>query len=100
MVQTGVVLGHVISERGFEVDRVKVEVIEKLSSPNNVKDIRSFLGHTVFYHRFIQDFSKIARPLTNLTMKNAVFEFDDKCLDAFCKLKETFVSAPILQPPD
>jgi hypothetical protein len=95
-----VVLGHIIFERGLEVDKVKVEVIKKLSPPSNVKDIRSFLGHAGFYRRFIQDFSKIAKSLTNLIVKDAVFEFDDKCLDAFCKLKEALVSAPILQPPN
>ena len=70
--ETGIVLGHEISRRGIEVDRAKIEVIAKLPPPKSIKDIRSFLGHAGFYRfyrRFIKDFSKIARPLTNLLAK-------------------------------
>jgi RNase H-like domain found in reverse transcriptase len=96
---TGVVLGHVISNKGLEVDKAKIEVIERLPTPTCVKDVRSFLGHARFYRRFIKDFSKIAKPLTNLTMKDTIFEFDDPCEKAFCRIKEALISAPILQPP-
>ena len=65
-----------------------------------VKDIRSFLGHTCFYRRFIKDFSKIAKPLCKLLAKGAVFKFDNACLDAFKTLKRALVSAPVLQPPN
>ena len=66
MVKEGIVLGHRISERGIEVDRAKIETIEKLLPPSSVKGIRSFLGHTGFYRRFIKDFSNIAKPLSNM----------------------------------
>jgi hypothetical protein len=56
MVREGIVLGHLISERGIEVDRAKIEVIEQLPPPVNVKGIKSFLGHAGFYRRFIKDF--------------------------------------------
>ena len=69
MVTKGVVLGHLISDRGIEVDKAKVEVIEKLSPPTSVKGIRSFLGHAGFYKRFIKDFSKIAKPLPICLLK-------------------------------
>ncbi|CAJ2677728.1 unnamed protein product [Trifolium pratense] len=69
MVTEGIVLGHKISSKGIEVDKAKVEVIEKLPPPVNVKGIRSFLGHAGFYRRFIKDFSKIAKPLSNLLNK-------------------------------
>ena len=69
MVQQEVGLGHVISNRGIEVDKAKVKVIERLPPPSDVKGIRSFLGHAGFYRRFIKDFSKIARPLTELLAK-------------------------------
>ena len=81
-------LGHVISKRGIEVDKAKVEVIERLPPPSDVKGIRSFLGHTGFYRRFIKDFSKISRPLTELLAKDVSFVFTDDCLEAFNKLKQ------------
>ena len=80
MVTEGVVLGHKISNKGIEVDQAKIEVIEKLPPPANVKAIRSFLGHAGFYRRFIKDFSKIAKPLSNLLAADTPFVFDTKCL--------------------
>jgi hypothetical protein len=100
MVREGIVLGHLVSERGIEVDKAKIEVIEQLSPPVNVKGIRSFLGHVGFYMRFIKDFSQISRPLTNLLAKDAPFEFIDECLNALHTLKKALISAPIIQPPD
>ena len=82
------------------MDKAKIEVIEQLLPPENVKGIHSFLGHAGFYRRFIKDFSQIARPLTNLLSKDAPFEFSDECLKAFHILKKALVSAPIIQPPD
>ena len=76
MVQEGIVLGHRISARGIEVDRAKIEAIEKLPPPSWVKGIRSFLGHAGFYRRFIKDFSQIAKPLSNLLVQGIPFEFD------------------------
>ena len=63
MVNQGIVLGHIISSRGIEVDKAKIDIISKLPPPTNVKTIRQFLGHAGFYRRFIKDFSKIAKPL-------------------------------------
>jgi len=59
MIQEGVVLGHIISNRGIEVDKAKVEVIEKLPPPSSIKRVLSFLGHVGFYRRFIKDFQKL-----------------------------------------
>jgi hypothetical protein len=89
-----------VSERGIEVDRAKIKVIEQLPPPVNVKGIRSFLGHDGFYRRFIKDFSFIARPLTHLLAKDMPFEFDNECLRSFDILKKTLISAPIIQPPN
>ena len=80
MVREGIVLGHLVSERGIEVDRNKIKGIEQLPTLINIRGIRSFLGHAGFYRRFIKDFSHIARPLTNLLAKDVPFEFDDACL--------------------
>jgi hypothetical protein len=98
MVREGIVLGHLVSKRGIEVDRAKIEVIEQLPPLVNIKGIRSFLGHCGFYRRFIKDFSHIDRPLTNLLAKDVPFEFDDACLESFNTLKEALISAPIIQP--
>ena len=69
MVKEGIVLGHVISERGIEVDKAKIETVEKLPPPTDIKSLRCFLGHARFYRRFIKDFSKITKPLTNFSKK-------------------------------
>jgi hypothetical protein len=82
------------------VDKVKVEMVEQLPPPTDVKSLRSFLGHAVFYRRFIKDFSKITKPLTHLLQKDVAFDFDEKCLAAFRTFKSALVSAPIIQPPD
>ncbi|XP_052728494.1 uncharacterized protein LOC108327310 [Vigna angularis] len=100
MVNEGIVLGHKISSKGIEVDRAKVEVIEKLPPPTNVKGIRSFLGHVGFYRRFIKDFSKIAKPLSNLLVKDAQFVMDDECLKAFDVLRKKLISASVIVSPD
>ncbi|GJR03034.1 reverse transcriptase domain-containing protein [Tanacetum coccineum] len=100
MVREGIVLGHKISKSGLEVDRAKVEVIAKLPHPTSVKGVRSFLGHAGFYRRFIQDFSKIARPMTHLLEKETPFFFSEECIDSFNTLKRKLTEAPILIAPD
>ncbi|GJQ91684.1 reverse transcriptase domain-containing protein [Tanacetum coccineum] len=100
MVKEGIVLGHKISKSGLEVDRAKVEVIAKLPHPTSVKGVRSFLGHAGFYRRFIQDFSKIARPMTHLLEKETPFFFSEECIDSFNTLKRKLTEAPILIAPD
>ncbi|XP_027178132.1 uncharacterized protein LOC113777297 [Coffea eugenioides] len=87
-------------EKGIEVDKAKIEVIEKLPPPSNVKGIRSFLGHAGFYRRFIKDFSKIVKPLCDLLCKDTPFQFNDNCLVAFERLKKELISAPIITSPD
>ncbi|CAH9124841.1 unnamed protein product [Cuscuta epithymum] len=100
MVEEGIVLGHVISSKGIEVDKAKVEVIQSLPYPTTVREIRSFLGHAGFYRRFIKDFSKIASPLCTLLQKEVEFIFSEECKKAFNTLKEKLVTAPIIQAPD
>jgi hypothetical protein len=95
MVREGIVLGQLVSKRGIDVDKAKIEVIEQLPPPLNVKGIRSFLGHTGFYCRFIKNFSYIARPLTNLLAKDVPFEFDDAYIKSFETLKKALISASI-----
>ena len=71
-----------------------------MSCPKDTKGIRSFLGRAGFYRRFIKDFSKISRPLTNLLQNDVPFVFDDDCVEAFEILKKALISKRIVQPPD
>ena len=100
MVQEGIVVGHRISAREIEVDKEKIEAIEKLPPPSLVKGIRSFLGHIGFYKRFIKEFSRIAKSLSNLLVQGTPFEFDEQCVQAFSVLKDKLISAPIVVAPD
>jgi hypothetical protein len=89
-----------VSEKGIEVNRVKIEVIEQLPPPTNVKGVQSFLEHVGFYRRFIKHFFHIARTLISLFAKETRFNFNEDCLIAFYALKKALISAPIIQPPD
>ncbi|RVX07722.1 Retrovirus-related Pol polyprotein from transposon opus [Vitis vinifera] len=100
MVQQGIVLGHIISKNGIEVDKAKVELIVKLPPPTNVKGIRQFLGHAGFYRRFIKDFSKISKPLCELLVKDVKFVWDEKCQKSFEELKQFLTTAPIVRAPN
>ncbi|GKA48955.1 reverse transcriptase domain-containing protein [Tanacetum coccineum] len=100
MVKEFIVLGHKISKSGIEVNKDKVDVIAKLPHPTSVKVIRRLLGHVGFYHRFIQDFSKIARPMTHLLEKDTLFIFFKECIESFNTLKKKLTEAPILVAPD
>nr|GEW41792.1 DNA-directed DNA polymerase [Tanacetum cinerariifolium] len=100
MVKEGIFLDHKNSKNELEVDRSKVDVIAKLPYPTNVKGVSSFLGHASFYRRFIQDFSKIARPLAHLLEKETPFVFSKDCIDAFETLKKKLTEALILVVPD
>ena len=100
MVIEGIVLGHHVSGRGIKVGRAKIQIIEKLPPPTSVKGVRSFLGHSGFYRRFIQDFSKVSKPLSNLLMQGVPFEFNKPCMNAFELMKKKLTSAPIVVAPD
>ena len=99
MKQEWVVIVHIVSNKGIEVEKAKVEVIEKLPPPTLVKGVKSFVWHVNFYWRFIKDFSKIAKPLTHLLVKDVPFEFDEECLSSYLRLKEVLISAPVMQKP-
>ena len=100
MVNQGIVLGHVISSRGIEVDKEKIELISKLPSPTNVNTVRQFLGHAGFYRRFIKDFLKIAKPLYKLLEKDAKFSWDRDCQKSFEVLRSHLTTAPIVRAPN
>ena len=93
-------LGHVVSASGVSVDPEKVEAVMSWERPKSVFEIRSFLGLVGYYRRFIEDFSRIAAPMTKLTRREVKFDWDDRCEEAFQELKRRLTSAPILIVPD
>ena len=100
MVSQGIVPGHIISEKGIEVNKEKIDLISKLPSPTNIKTVRQFLGHAGFYRRFIMDFSKIAKPLYKLLEKDAKFIWDAGCQKSFEELKAYLTTTPIVRAPN
>src|SRR5436189_605525 len=93
-------LGHILSAKGVAVDPSKVQEVLDWKSPTSVTKIRSFLGLAGYYRRFIQDFSKIAKPMTKLLQKEAKFIWTSDCEAAFQKLKTLLTTAPVLTQPD
>ncbi|KAJ3560477.1 hypothetical protein NP233_g10816 [Leucocoprinus birnbaumii] len=89
-------LGYILSPDGLKMSDDKVKIIREWPEPKKVKDIQSFLGFANFYRRFIYNYSDIVVPLTRLTRKSVIWNFDDKCRNAFTALKDAFTSAPIL----
>ncbi|GJW58320.1 putative reverse transcriptase domain-containing protein [Tanacetum coccineum] len=92
-------LSHVIDCQGIHVDPAKIESIKDWASPKTPTEIRQFLGLAGYYRRFIEGFSKIAKPMTKLTQKKVAFEWGDKQEAAFQTLKNKLCSAPILALP-
>ena len=93
-------LGHIVSKDGILPDKEKVSVIQNLKTPTCVKDVRSFVGVTNFYRKFIPNYSKIASPLLDLTGKHASFQWSDKCQKSFEELKGALTTPPVLAFPD
>jgi hypothetical protein len=93
-------LGHIVSTEGVAVDPSKVASVTEWESPKNVGDIQSFLGLAGYYQRFIENFSKIVKPMTELLKKDKKFEWTDSCEASFQELKKWLVSAPVLCLPD
>jgi hypothetical protein len=93
-------LGHIVGKEGLKPDPRKIEKVKQIKEPTTVTEVRSFLGLVGYYRRFIEDFSKIARPLHELTKKNVKFKWEEKHQKAFEKLKEKLIEYPILGFPD
>ncbi|XP_022641613.1 uncharacterized protein LOC106773250 [Vigna radiata var. radiata] len=93
-------LGHVISAGGISVDPAKVQAVLQWERPKTVTEVRSFVGLAGYYRRFIENFSRIVAPLTQLTRKDHPFAWTDKCESCFQELKQKLTSAPVLTIPD
>ena len=93
-------MGHIISKDGISVDPSKIRDVLNWKAPTSVPEIRSFLVLAGYYRQFVPDFSKIARPMTELLKKGVKFVWDDKCEQAFQNLRKLLTSAPVLAQPD
>ncbi|KAJ0695640.1 putative nucleotidyltransferase, Ribonuclease H [Helianthus annuus] len=93
-------LGHVVNEKGIHVDPSKIEAIRNWEAPKTPTEVRQFLGLAGYYRRFIENFSKIAQPLTTLTQKDKKYDWGDKQEEAFQLLKNKVCDAPILSLPE
>jgi hypothetical protein len=93
-------LGHTISKDGISVDPRKVQEVMDWKPPKSVHQIRSFLGLAGYYHRFILDFSRIAKPMTELLKKGVKFVWSEEYDQAFHTLRKHLTSAPVLTQPD
>ena len=100
LVQEGIVLGHKVSFNDIKVDPTKIDVIRNLSVLTSVTGVRSFLGHAGFYRRLILRFSTLTKPLNEFLQINVEFNFDERCLNSFNRLKQALISVPIVQAPD
>ena len=93
-------LGHVVGAEGVSTNPTKVEAVKKWSIPQNVSEVRSFLGLTSYYRHFVRDFASIASPLHHLTDKMHEFEWNANCAAAFTQLRAALTNAPSLALPD
>jgi hypothetical protein len=96
----GIVLGHHISSSGMKVDPAKIHIITQIIIPSSQKEVRSFLGHTGYYRRFIPNFTSLATPLFKLLSKEAEFKWDDECQISFEILKQKLSTTPVLRGPN
>jgi hypothetical protein len=92
-------LGHIINREGLDVDPKKVTTILDWKAPKDVQGIKSFIGMAGYYRRFIEGFSKIARPMTTFLAKKVEFKWTLACQKSFEKLKEKLTTAPVLILP-
>jgi hypothetical protein len=93
-------LGHTISHDGISVDPSKVQEVMDWKPPKSVHQIRSFLGLAGYYRQFIPDFSRIAKPMTELLKKGVKFVWSEACEKAFHTLRQHLTSSPVLVQPD
>ncbi|KAL4100697.1 hypothetical protein QTP88_020731 [Uroleucon formosanum] len=93
-------LGHQITDEGVKPDPQKISCVKQFPIPRNVKEVKSFLGLSGYYRRFIRNYGQIAKPLTSLLKKDVPYRWSDICQTSFETLKNLLTQAPILQYPD
>jgi hypothetical protein len=95
-----VFLGHVVSKEGTRPDPSKIDPVRQFPKPTAMTNVRSFLGLTGYYRKYIKGYSRMAGPLFELTKKDVVFVWDHECQKAFDDLKKALVQAPVLVRPN
>ena len=98
-VTSGKLLGHIVSQRGIEVDPDKVKAIQNMPVPKTEKEVRGFLGKIQYISRFISRLTTICEPIFKLLRKGQKVEWDEQCQKAFDTIKHYLVNSPVLQPP-
>jgi len=93
-------LRHLITDVGVKPDPMKVKCVQNIPVPKNVKELKSFLGLSGYYRKFIQNYGELAKPLTILFKKDVPYKWSDLCQQTFGLLKKCLTQAPILQYPD
>lgn len=93
-------LGHICTENGIKPDPQKILAVEKYPKPHDKDPVRRFVAFTNYYRKFVKDFAKIVRPLTQLTRKKVDFIWSYECEEAFQKLRNSLLTTPILKYPD
>jgi hypothetical protein len=89
-------LGHILSKDGIKADPVKIAKVKDWQMPTNLTELRSFLGFCSYYRRFVNGFSMIAKPLTELTKKESTLKWDTNCQQAFDRLKHLLISSDVV----
>jgi hypothetical protein len=93
-------LGHVVSPEGIAMDPSKMKEVLDWKPPTSMSEVRSFLGLAGYYRRFILNFSKIAKPITELLKKGNKYVWSEACDEAFRVLKKLLTTSPVLTQPD
>jgi hypothetical protein len=93
-------LGHIVTDNSVQPGPEKINCVVNYPTPSNTKELKSFLGLIGYYRRFVKDFSKIAKPLTNFLKKDKPYTWTNVCQDAFEQFRNILVSKPLLQYPD
>lgn len=93
-------LGHIIQPNGVSTDPEKIQVIQHWPAPTSVKELRSFLGLSGYYRKFVRNYGILSKPLTNLLRKGQLYIWTAETEDAFQALKQALITAPVLAMPD
>ncbi|WCJ39595.1 Transposon Tf2-6 polyprotein [Euphorbia peplus] len=98
-VPSGKLLGHIVSDKGIEIDPEKVKAITEMPPPKTEKEVRAFLGNIQYVSRFIAKLTTVCEPIFKLLRKDETNQWNDNCQLAFDKIKKCLASAPVLKPP-